>query len=73
MATRNIENGSEQCFGALRPLLGQRGTRVTWGAGLCRPRRLSAVPELMKWLFGSRKTEVSRGWGRVEGCIWARE
>lgn len=61
-------NDPGQCFRTVRPLLGPRGTRVTWGAGLCRPHGLSAVPELIKWLFGSGKAEVSRGWGHGGGA-----
>lgn len=60
-------SGPGQCCSAVRPLPGPRGTGVTWGAGLCRPHRLSAVPELIKWLFGSGKAEVCRGCGRVGG------
>lgn len=54
-----------RCSGAARPLSGPQGTGVTWGAGLCRPRWLSAAPELIKRLFWPREASRRTGWGRV--------
>lgn len=53
------------CSGAARPLSGPQGTGVTWGVGLCRPRWLSAAPELIKRLFWPREASRRTGWGRV--------
>lgn len=52
-------------FGAVRPLLGPQGTGVTWGAGLCPSRWLSAAPELIKRLFWMREASRPPGVGRV--------
>lgn len=54
------------------PLPGPRGTGVTWGAGLCRPRWLSAAPALIKRPFWRREASSWRGGGRGGG-MWARE
>lgn len=47
------------------PPPGAAGNEVTWGAGLCRPLGLSAVPELIKRLFWPREAFRSPGVGRV--------
>lgn len=53
------------CFGAVRPLPGPQGTGVTWGAGLCPPRWLSAAPELIKRPFWTREASRPPGVGRA--------
>lgn len=56
---------SAQARGA--PSRGRRNPGVTWGAGLCRPRWLSAAPELIKLLFWRREGSRPAGVGAARG------
>lgn len=56
---------SAQARGA--PSRGRRNPGVTWGAGLCRPRWLSAAPELIKRLFWRREGSRPAGVGAARG------
>lgn len=56
-----------RCSGPGRPLPGPPGTGITWGAWLCRPRWLSAAPELIKRLFWRREASRPAGVGAACG------
>lgn len=63
----------ERASGGLAPPPGAAANGVTWGAGPCQLRWLSAVPELIKLLFWRREASgpAMAGVG-VGGGVWGR-